>query len=594
KGSEESLLPLGTRPRAPRPAGALPAGLQRAPHYAHKTESSMVRTRRLPRFLPFPHSVGHLGLVAPLTPRRPCRVMRDRVSRRTPIHIKRRAAGGIPGFWGGEWPGWAPSVGAGKQSRATAPAPGSSAGRSPAGRPPRASPAGSLAVGTCGARGAGPLGGGMKVTSLDGRQLRKMLRKEAAARCVVLDCRPYLAFAASSVRGSFNVNLNSVVLRRARGGAVSARYVLPDEAARARLLQEGGGGVAAVVVLDQGSRHWQKLREESAARVVLTSLLACLPAGPRVYFLKGGYETFYSEYPECCVDVKPSSQEKIETERALISQCGKPVLSISYRPVYDQVGLPKWPAAGPAPSLLPWLFLSPLRSRGYCFCGSGCWQSPGALESLSLANGSPVEILPFLYLGSAYHASKCEFLANLHITALLNVSRRASEACEPWLHYKWIPVEDSHTADISSHFQEAIDFIDCVREKGGKVLVHCEAGISRSPTICMAYLMKTKQFRLKEAFDYIKQRRSVVSPNFGFMGQLLQYESEILPSTPTPQAPSCQGEAAGSSFIAHLQTLNPDLQGSYCTFPTSALAPVPTHSAVSELSRSPMATATSC
>lgn len=144
-------------------------------------------------------------------------------------------------------------------------------------------------MGTCRARSAGPLGGGgdMKVTSLDGRQLRKMLRKEAAARCVVLDCRPYLAFAASNVRGSLNVNLNSVVLRRARGGAVSARYVLPDEAARARLLQEGGGGVVAVVVLDQGSRHWQKLREESAARVVLISLLACLPAGPRVYFLKG-------------------------------------------------------------------------------------------------------------------------------------------------------------------------------------------------------------------------------------------------------------------------------------------------------------------
>ncbi|XP_015413442.1 PREDICTED: dual specificity protein phosphatase 5 [Myotis davidii] len=258
----------------------------------------------------------------------------------------------------------------------------------------------------------------------------------------------------------------------------------------------------------------------------------------------GGYETFYSEYPDCCVDVEPISQEKIETERALISQCGKPVLSISYRPAHDQ--------------------------------------------------GGPVEILPFLYLGSAYHASKCEFLANLHITALLNVSRRTSEACMSHLHYKWIPVEDSHTADISSHFQEAIDFIDCVREKGGKILVHCEAGISRSPTICMAYLMKTRQFRLKDAFDYIKQRRSVVSPNFGFMGQLLQYESEILPSTPTPQVPSCQGEAASSSFRAHLQTLSPDVQGSYYTFPTSVLAPVPTHSTVSELSRSAMATATSC
>lgn len=202
--------------------------------------------------------------------------MGSHVTGRT-LHIRRGAAGGIPGFWGGEWPGRA--VRAGRERRVE-----QLLGRGP---PFRASPVGTLAVGTCRARGAGPLGGSMKVTSLDGRQLRKMLRKEAAARCVVLDCRPYLAFAASSVRGSLNVNLNSVVLRRARGGAVSARYVLPDEAARARLLQEGGGGVAAVVVLDQGSRHWQKLREESAARVVLTSLLACLPAGPRVYFLKG-------------------------------------------------------------------------------------------------------------------------------------------------------------------------------------------------------------------------------------------------------------------------------------------------------------------
>uniref|UniRef100_A0A8C0US37 protein-tyrosine-phosphatase n=1 Tax=Cyanistes caeruleus TaxID=156563 RepID=A0A8C0US37_CYACU len=149
-----------------------------------------------------------------------------------------------------------------------------------------------------------------------------------------------------------------------------------------------------------------------------------------------------------------------------------------------------------------------------------------------LFQGGPVEILPFLYLGSAYHASKCEFLANLHITALLNVSRKSSDSFKDQYCYKWIPVEDSHTADISSHFQEAIDFI-----AGGKILVHCEAGISRSPTICMAYLMKTKKLRLDEAFDYIKQRRSLISPNFGFMGQLLQYESEILSSTPSVAFP---------------------------------------------------------
>lgn len=136
--------------------------------------------------------------------------------------------------------------------------------------------------------------------------------------------------------------------------------------------------------------------------------------------------------------------------------------------------------------------------------------------------------------------------------------------------------------------------LDCVREKGGKVLVHCEAGVSRSPTICMAYLMKTKQLHLKEAFEFIKQRRSVISPNFGFMGQLLQYESEILPSTPKPQPPSCQGEAAAPSLRDCLQTLSPDVQGAYCAFPTSVLAPLPAHSTVPELRRSPVATATSC
>lgn len=56
----------------------------------------------------------------------------------------------------------------------------------PRGLPSRASPAGTLAMGTYGARSAGPRGSGMKVASLDGHQLRKMLHKEAAARCVVL------------------------------------------------------------------------------------------------------------------------------------------------------------------------------------------------------------------------------------------------------------------------------------------------------------------------------------------------------------------------------------------------------------------------
>ncbi|XP_053548728.1 dual specificity protein phosphatase 5 [Bombina bombina] len=373
----------------------------------------------------------------------------------------------------------------------------------------------------------------MKVTSIECRRLYKLLRKELS-RCLVLDCRPYLPFSSSSVRGSLNVNLNSVVLRRARDGAAPLHFVVPEEAARVRLRD---GQVSVVVVLDERSQRWQKLKKESTAQIVLNTL-GSLPSGPKICFLKGGYESFHSEYPECCVDQKTFTQEENETDQNLIL-CEK--LSFQ-KPSYDQ--------------------------------------------------GSPVEILPFLYLGSAYHASKCDFLANLHITALLNVSRKSSDYCIDQYNYKWIPVDDNHTADISSHFQEAIDFIDTVRRSGGRVLVHCEAGISRSPTICMAYLMKTKRIRLEEAFEYIKQRRSLISPNFSFMGQLLHYESEVFSSKTNIPVVSCKRDSV--SFFAEEINIGKSFEGSCFTFPTSVLTPVPLRSPVHQLKLSPLAATSSC
>lgn len=73
--------------------------------------------------------------------------------------------------------------------------------------------------------------------------------------------------------------------------------------------------------------------------------------------------------------------------------------------------------------------------------------------------GGPVEILPFLYLGSAYHASRKDMLDMLGITALINVSANCPNHFEDSFLYKSIPVEDNHKADISSWFNEAIEFI---------------------------------------------------------------------------------------------------------------------------------------
>lgn len=83
---------------------------------------------------------------------------------------------------------------------------------------------------------------------------------------------------------------------------------------------------------------------------------------------------------------------------------------------------------------------------------------------------------------------------------------------------------------------------DSVKKSKGRVLVHCQAGISRSATICLAYLISRHQLRLDEAYEYVKKRRSVISPNFNFMGQLLNWESETqltnrVSSTHTPTTP---------------------------------------------------------
>lgn len=75
-----------------------------------------------------------------------------------------------------------------------------------------------------------------------------------------------------------------------------------------------------------------------------------------------------------------------------------------------------------------------------------------------------------------------------------------------------------------------------MKNANGKVLVHCHAGISRSATICMAYLMSTKRLRMEEAYEFVKSRRRIVSPNFNFMGQLLSYEVELFSTTNTPSS----------------------------------------------------------
>jgi protein-tyrosine phosphatase len=63
--------------------------------------------------------------------------------------------------------------------------------------------------------------------------------------------------------------------------------------------------------------------------------------------------------------------------------------------------------------------------------------------------------------------------------------------------------------------------------KGGKVLVHCFAGVSRSATIVIAYMMQEHGMNYHSAFKFVKSKRPFINPNEGFRTQLITFGKEL-------------------------------------------------------------------
>lgn len=90
-----------------------------------------------------------------------------------------------------------------------------------------------------------------------------------------------------------------------------------------------------------------------------------------------------------------------------------------------------------------------------------------------------------------------------------------------------VAVEDCETAKLKPHFDQISDKIKEHKEKNGKTLVHCAAGISRSATLCIIYFVKHEDMTLKDAYAKVYERRTIISPNNGFWKQMIEYEREV-------------------------------------------------------------------
>ncbi|KAG7332061.1 hypothetical protein KOW79_003895 [Hemibagrus wyckioides] len=317
----------------------------------------------------------------------------------------------------------------------------------------------------------GVIGEPVEISSQEFVQM--LVNPESSDELLVLDCRPFLAFSRAHICCAHNAAWNTLLRRRySRGTESGARLdcLLADRSLLGRVRK---GDFHHIVVLDEKSRALAGLERESLAGLLLCALQREVHAGTaRICFLQGGFDGFVALYPSLCV----SASDVCGNQTTL--KDSEPRVSGRTTPLYDQ--------------------------------------------------GGPVEILPFLFLGSAHHSSQRDLLRLCGITAVLNVSSACPNLFENELSYMTLRVEDSMAADIRVFFPQAIRFIDSVKESGGRVLVHCQAGISRSATICLAYLIHAQRVRLNEAFDFVKRRRQVISPNLAFMGQLQQFETDVL------------------------------------------------------------------
>lgn len=162
----------------------------------------------------------------------------------------------------------------------------------------------------------------------------------------------------------------------------------------------------------------------------------------------------------------------------------------------------------------------------------------GSVVELGQTFGFVIDNTPDLQVGKVEEkilvasqdvANDLDLITQYGITHILNVANFPSKQW-PELQYLDVPILDLPEEQLSSYFPVCFKFIDNALETGC-ILVHCNAGISRSVSIVVAYLMSRHQLNLDEALSRVKAARPKAQPNKGFLEQLKLYEKTVASST---------------------------------------------------------------
>ena len=133
-----------------------------------------------------------------------------------------------------------------------------------------------------------------------------------------------------------------------------------------------------------------------------------------------------------------------------------------------------------------------------------------------------------LFLGPVESTNE-QALNNLGITHIVSVVDRELKLGGPSREQLLCRIADTKEAELLPVLEKALPFMRAALEGGGKVLVHCEQGLSRSASVVCAHLMvQSDQPTLLDALMSVKAQRQRAQPNRGFVTQLKELDIKTL------------------------------------------------------------------
>ena len=132
-----------------------------------------------------------------------------------------------------------------------------------------------------------------------------------------------------------------------------------------------------------------------------------------------------------------------------------------------------------------------------------------------------------LFQGDGKQATSKKVLEDIGITHVVNITVEYENAFPDLVDYLHLKFRDELESKMEHRLSSAADYIADAIRGGGRVLVHCVQGISRSSTITLSFLMKYHAWTLENAYHYLKDKRQAAQPNRAFFMQLGNFEREL-------------------------------------------------------------------